>query len=98
MSRYSSKSVVERWRSESNEGHTFEVTGDVNGLTLRGNSQYEKLIEKHKKWIAPWLLAWIEETKYCQIEDLFNMDDGELCVLVEKAKISLNPLLKTERE
>lgn len=95
---YSSKSIIERWRNESNEGLACEVTGNINGLSLREYSRYEKLVEKYKKWIAPWLVAWIEETKYCQIEDLFNMDDDELCALVEKAKISLNPLVYSERK
>ena len=98
MSSYSSKSVIERWRTESNEGQAFEVTGNVNGLSLRENSRYEKLVERYKKWIAPWFLAWIEESNYCQIEDLFNMDDDELCALVEKAKISLNTLLNSDME
>ncbi len=88
---YESKSIIERWLSESNDDKACEIIGNVGGIQGEDISEYEKLILTYNKWIAPWIIEWVKETHYCEIEQVFVMSEEELSVLAEKAKICLNP-------
>ena len=89
MDQYNTRLLIERWLTESENGQAAEVTGKVSGLELSDPEAYSAQMEEHKKWIAPWLAAWVQQTNYCSLEDLFNMRDEELCAIAEKARGSL---------